>query len=330
MKINYYYRHPKVGFSIGKVYNTIAEEIRKSKSVKEVYMPSQYTKPWDVIRNGRLVKSCSKGIDVNHITGSEHYLLLFLPSKRRIVTVHDLGFYTNHKRSIRTLWKKMLFINTLKLASKIICISEFTKNEIQKIVKLESDNFVVIPNPVSPLFQYKAKVFNKDKPVILHIGTGKNKNLHNTIKAIRNINCSLRIIGKITDETKELLAENNIDYSNAYNLSDLEIVQEYIKCDIVNFPSYYEGFGMPIIEGQATGRVVVTSYISPMKEVAGDGAFFVNPGDIDSMAKTYRKIIEDNASRNKIIHNGLVNVEKYSVKEIADKYLKFYDSLLVS
>ena len=83
---------------------------------------------------------------------------------------------------------------------------------------------------------------------------------------MNGIDCHLRIIGKIDINIQTLLDENKIDYTNAFNLSDNEIIEEYKKCDIVNFPSTHEGFGMPIIEGQAIGRVVLTSDLSPMNQ----------------------------------------------------------------
>ena len=79
-----------------------------------------------------------------------------------------------------------------------------------------------------------------------------------------------RIIGNIDETTKKLLLEKGIEYSCNSNLTHRQIVDEYCKADIINFPSLFEGFGMPIIEGQAIGRVVVTSNIPPMIDIAGD------------------------------------------------------------
>lgn len=175
----------------------------------------------------------------------------------------------------------------------------------------------MIYDPVSPSFTYVPKEINKEEPVILHIGTKVNKNLKNTILALKGLNCHLRIVGEISCEEINSLRDNNVEYSSCANISDEELLEEYRQCDIVNFPSFYEGFGMPIIEGQATGRVVVTSNISPMKDVADGSAILVNPKDIHSMRDGYLEAIKNSAS---YVRKGLINVERFSVENITNQY----------
>ena len=81
------------------------------------------------------------------------------------------------------------------------------------------------------------------------------------------------------------------DYSFASNLSDNDLLKEYQNADIINFPSCHEGFGMPIIEGQAVGRIVVTSNIEPMISVANNGAAICDPYNIESIRNTYIRVI---------------------------------------
>ena len=120
-----------------------------------------------------------------------------------------------------------------------------------------------------------------------HIGTRPHKNLSRTIKALNGIKCKLRIIGEITNKELDLLQKYKTDYSFASNLSDNDLLKEYQNADIINFPSCHEGFGMPIIEGQAVGRIVVTSNIEPMISVANNGAAICDPYNIESIRNTY-------------------------------------------
>ena len=84
---------------------------------------------------------------------------------------------------------------------------------------------------------------------------------------------------------------------------------------------------MPIIEGQAIGRVVVTSNISPMKEIAGDGAVLVDPEDTNSMREGYIEAINNSQ---KYIQQGLENVKRFDVSKIVKHYLELYHTIIES
>lgn len=325
MKILYIYRTEKIGFSIGKVFRPIEQEMKIYGKVDSIKLPFDNYKLNSLIQNIRFVRHHLKKrkYDIIHITGAEHFLLPFLYSYNTVVTVHDLGFYTMQKKSIKRFGKYLLWIKTLKLAKYVTFISDFSQQEALNLVPLK--NYSVIYNPIGSEFQPTTKKFNFQCPNILHIGTKPNKNLFNTIEALKDFPCKLRIIGKLSEEEKEHLQRNQIDYSNAYNLSDQEIIQEYQQCDIVNFPSLYEGFGMPILEGQSIGRVVITSNLSPMKEIANDSAVLVNPTDINSMREGYKKAIEQHE---KYIEKGFENVKRFSIETITRTYFNTYNKLL--
>lgn len=323
MNINYYYRNSQAGFSIRAVFQTIVNEIGKNNTITETYLPSPHAHVKDIILNGIYAKKQQKNNYLNHITGEVHYLLYFLNPQKTIVTVHDIMYYSYLKGIKKKLWK-ILYINPLKRAAHITFISEFAKSQVLKEISLPTEKISVIPNPVDNSFTYTHKVFNASKPRILHIGTLERKNLVRTIQALKGISCHLRIIGKINDEITALLKQCEIEYSNSWNLTHEQIVQEYQQADIINFPSLYEGFGMPIIEGQASGRIVVTSNISPMKEIANDGAILVNPMDKNSLHEAYISIIKNKNLRESIIQKGLVNVQKYTDKTIQNQYLEIY------
>lgn len=265
--------------------------------------------------------------DINHITGDIHFVALFLTKKKTILTVHDIGSVLKGKgiktKTLRFFWFTMPFARV----KYVTVISEFTKKQILEEFKMRQEKVIVIPDCVSPEIKYFEKDFNQEKPNILQIGTKKNKNLLNLIKALEGINCKLTIIGKLTKEQKKLLLKHKIDFENKFNLQYSEIVEAYKNTNIVSFISTYEGFGVPILEAQATGRVVVTSKLSPMTEVAGDGAVFVNPHDVSEIKTAIQTVINDEALRKKIIFKGSENVKKYSAKSIANKYYELYKKM---
>ncbi|MDE5417557.1 glycosyltransferase [Labilibaculum sp. DW002] len=325
--ITFFYRNPKVGFSIGKVFKTITDEMRQNEKMHEVFMPSEGSMPWDLVKNSWFTFKHRNKAGINHITGHIHDVVLGLFGCKIVLTIHDLVFLDNVKNPIKRFYKWLFWLYLpIKLANKVVCISNQTKNNI--LAHIKTDKLFVIENPIDPMFKYLPKEFNKEKPVILHIGTGWNKNLLRVVEALIDIPCHLRIVGKLSVEQNFALKKSGIEYSTIFNISDLEIKEEYVNCDIVSFPSEYEGFGMPIIEGQKTGRVVVTSQIEPLIEVSGDAVEYVKPLDVNSIREGFLSVIKNNDSRNSKIALGQKNVERYAVSKIAEEYKNVYKSII--
>lgn len=329
MKILYIYRNAQMGYSIGKVFKPIEKEVCKYYEVDSIELPSSNYRLIGLYKNIMFVlRYCRKHkYDIIHITGSDFYLIPFLKNKGLVVTVHDLGFYTNQKKNFKTLWIYITRVKTLTLAKRVTFISRKSYLEACKILKFKENQCNIIPNPVDSSFFNISQNYKLNKKIIvLQIGTLPNKNIDRTIKALDGIKCHYRIVGILSNENKKMLEKYNIDYSNVFNLSDEEILKEYIHSDIICFPSLYEGFGMPIVEGQAVGKIVITSNLSPMKEIAGEGsAIFVNPYDVKSI---HEGIIKAMLKPQKIINKGKANAEKYKVNNIVQSYINLYEEIL--
>ena len=313
-----------MGFSVGKVFRPIEIEMGKYAKVDSLELPiANYSFKGLWTNISYLRKHLKKAsYDAVLITGTENYLLPFISSAKKVVVVHDVQSFFNNVSGMRRKLKELMFIKVLSKADKIVSISEQTQNELSAY----GFRSAIIYDPVSPTFTPVNKVFNKECPVVLHIGTNSNKNLHNTILALKGLKCFLRIVGKLSDENIKSLHDNEIEYSSCSNISDEDLLEEYRSCDIVNFPSLYEGFGMPIIEGQATGRVVVTSNISPMKDVAGGASVLVDPHDVLSIRKGYLQAINNG---DKYIEKGLENVKRFTVSSITSQYFNLIKELFV-
>lgn len=325
--ITYFHRNPSSGYSIGKVSRTYISEIEKIENVQHVYMPVSKADLWSILKNIMYAYKYRNSEGINHITGDVYYLAFVLPRKRTIITLHDIGYLENLRGWKHYLYKLFWLYLPFLCAAKIVCISEETKRKVIKQRLCSSDKLLVIPNAVDNSFKHTEYVFNTICPRILCIGTGDNKNLYRTIEALRGIPCHLRIIGIISTALQEHLQLCCIDYSNAHHLSDSEIINEYIESDIVSFVSWYEGFGMPIVEAQAIGRPVLTSNISPMKEIAAKGAVLVDPYNVSDIRKGFISIISNRELRDGIVKEGLRNVEKYTPAYVANEYLQVYYSL---
>lgn len=300
--------------------------MRKYAEVDALYLPVPNYSPKGLWRNIKAARAAikSKQYDIVHITGTENYLIPFIKKTRIVVTVHDICFFTNNWPGFRVFLKYVLFIYTLKFADVVTFISEKSKQETSKIVNLHH-KVVVIDNPIGNDYKYSPKVFKAICPAILHIGTKPNKNLARTIEALKGLNCTLRIVGEVNAEIIERMKDYQINVSIVKNLTDEQIKEEYQKCDIVNFPSLEEGFGMPIIEGQAIGRLVITSNRQPMCVIAGKGAIIVDPEDVKSIRNGYETA---GTVYDEKVLLGLENVKRFGLDKITERYYHIYQDVL--
>lgn len=262
-----------------------------------------------------------------HVTGDVHYVCLF-PFKKMILTVHDVkSILSGSKKEI--FIKKIFWFYIPSLIVKSITVVSFSsKRELVKVIPWAKSKISVIYNPYNPEIKYKPKVFNFNCPKILHLGTKKNKNLENTIKALDGINCELIIIGRLSSSQKELLIKHKISYQNFYDLPFYELVKKYYESDLLSFISTYEGFGMPVIEAQAVGRPVITSNIGVIREISKDSVFYVNPNSYSDMKIGFEKILGDNKLIENLILKGQENAKRFEISQIRSQYIELYKSLV--
>jgi glycosyltransferase involved in cell wall biosynthesis len=209
-------------------------------------------------------------------------------------------------------------------ADVVTVISQKTKDELLRHTRSGRNKIKVVNNFVDPAFTHVPKAFNRETPVFLFIGSTPNKNLDRVLDAIKGMSCRLQIIGKITAGQQELIRNNGLDVHVEYNLKREEVVDRYRNADLVLFPSLYEGFGMLIVEANAVGRPVVTSDLTPMKEVADGSAVLVDPFDTGSIRAGIRKVVGDAALREALVQKGLKNVERFQIGTVVDSYVRLY------
>lgn len=313
-------------FSIENVFSNIESYLKGQYDIQKEYLPEdKYLSLSKFLKN--IFFTLSLRADVIHVTGEIYFCALFTPRKKTIMTIHDFVSLENYKGLFRILDWLLMYYLPVRRCKYITCISGKVYKETIERFPFTRNKLYLIEDSVSDDYRYVPKAFNEKKPVILFIGSLPHKNLDRVIRALEGISCHLDIIGKTTAGQRKVMDKRGVKYSCASGIANEEIIKHYINCDILCFPSLYEGFGMPIIEAQATGRAVVTSNIEPMSSVAGEGACLVDPMDIGAIRESICKIIQDEKYREKLIAQGLENSKKYKSEMIAKKYMNLYKQI---
>jgi len=314
-------------FSIEKLFDALYSHLEKSGAhLGRLELPHTSTGIVSVLRNAWFV--ARRRSKVVHITGDVHYATLLSPFSKTIITIHDcvvLQRGTGFKRLI--LWM-LWFGLPVRLASAIVVISEQTKSELLKTVAVPERKIKIIPNFVDPAFVFSERRFVIDRPRILHIGTTPNKNLSRVVAALRGISCVLVIVGPLPQAVMRELEGGGVHHENFVGIDHAAMTHLYRDADIISFPSTYEGFGMPILEGQAVGRAVLTSDLEPMRGVAGqNGALLVNPQSVDSIREGFLALMRDDLLRARLIAAGRANCRRFTLEGVAADYLDLYRGL---
>lgn len=329
MKVVFVSRSPGTGHSIEMLFRALIRELRNGNRISPSHIAVPYISQglrnvWQNIQFVRRVQP-----SVVHVTGDIHYVVLGRKASQTILTIHDCVLLDrNRQRPLRfMLFKLLWYYLPIRRAAVVTTVSEKTKRELYQYVGKLADKVVVVPNGYDPAFAFKPKPFSTEKPTLLHIGTSPHKNLDRLMEAIEGLPCRLTIVGQLADSEKQKLATRNIDYNQHQHVSQADMIELYERCDIVTFVSLYEGFGMPVLEGQVVGRPVVTSHINPMTAVGGAGACYVDPTDVAHIRRGILRVWQDEPYRNELIRAGRENARQYTIEHIAARYADLYERL---
>jgi glycosyltransferase involved in cell wall biosynthesis len=216
------------------------------------------------------------GFDVLHCPT---YYAPVRPRVPTVVTVHDLAVLRNPEWFppwTRT-YAPRIVPRMIRAAARVIAVSEFTAREIEELLGIPRDRVRVVANGVEPVFTSAGPGAEGD--YVLAVGTLEpRKNLQRTIEAANRVGVELRVVGES--------GWGRVDAGVAWQgrVDDEELARLYRGARCLVYPSYYEGFGIPVLEALACGTPVVTSRGSAMEEVAGDAAVLVDPLDVESIA----------------------------------------------
>jgi glycosyltransferase involved in cell wall biosynthesis len=335
---NTYILYPFFYFIKYSHYKTAVRPIQKNFSIKYEKIPRIIV---DRLWQSPIPKKWVLGkVDVLHSTTYcspiDHYGKL-------IVTVYDLSFLTYphfHTEVNRTHCMQETKKAT-ESAEHIIAISEHGKSELLHFFDIDPDRITVTPLAAHERFKpdkrstYILKKYQIPEHYILSIGTLEpRKNLKTLIIAYLKLSPSLRkrhkliITGKkgwLQSDIEDLINNNPSDIRFLGYVPEEELPSLYSGAMFFVYPSYYEGFGLPIVEAMACGTPVITSNVSSMPEIAGESAIFFNPCSQQELYNAMMLLLQDEGLRIKLSRKGLLQSRKFSWKDTAGKTIKVYE-----
>jgi glycosyltransferase involved in cell wall biosynthesis len=288
------------------------------------------------------------GVDLCHFMNNSAPLRCARPYA---ITIHDasLFLFSQYHPWSRLLALRLLLPQTARRAQAVITVSQASRQELIKTLRLSPEKVHVVHSAASRDFQplrdpeRQARLrqkYNLPAKYVLYVGTIEpRKNLLRLIAAFGRIqadhpDCHLILIGPdgwmmngaLEKETIAANLTGKAHYLGFAPQADLPGL--YSLATLFAFPSLHEGFGLPLLEAMACGAPVLTSDCSAMPEVSGAAAYLVDPNSVESIADGLNDLLNSAARREWHIEQGFARARQFSWEQTAQKTAAVYEHIL--
>ena len=336
----------ELGFFYGYFSKEILEPSRASgiKNLKTVIFKSKFAKR--VVR--KILTIFSKFFSSTY---NLYWQPNFIPNegikaKKVVTTVHDFSFILHsefHPKERIEYFNRYFFKNITK-SDMIITGSEFSKQEIIERLEFDDDKIKVIYHGVDHnLFKiYDDLKIDIDLPkkFIFSVGSIEpRKNLMGLLRAYNELSNDFKSEYKLVlagfkgwqnSEIMELINKNRENIVYLGFISDEELAKVYNLASLFVFASFYEGFGLPVLEAMACATPVICSDSSSIPEVGGDAVLYFNPNDVEEIKNSIEHVLSDEVLQKEMILKGLKRAKEFSWEKSANEHVKVFKEVLGS
>lgn len=265
-----------------------------------------------------------------------------------VVTMHDVIYrtvpecYSPIDRKIYDL----KYGHACRVADRIIAISECTKRDVMHFYGISEDKIDVVYQGCHPSFREEwpdselnelRRRLNLPERYIVQVGTIENrKNLMLTVRALSAVNRDIKLVAigrlrgnykeKVEREASLLGVADRVIFMQNVDFADLPGV--YRNAEVIVYPSRYEGFGLPVLEGLESRRPVVAATGSCLEEAGGDAALYVHPDDSRAMAQAINALTDGSVDIKAMSARGVRHAARFSTDIMVDKIYNIYSRMI--
>lgn len=262
----------------------------------------------------------------------------------QLLTIHDLGFehYRQHTPFLVQQYYRHFTPKYCQKAAKILSVSEFTKQDIIQQYHIQPEKIEVVyngfdaigidekPNSIPSTYINRCS----QQPYFIFVGAiHPRKNVLQILKSFEQFKASTAYTHQLVLIGRDAWMNNEL---NQY-LEQMHYKNDVIKIDVIDrisllhifknatalvYPSWFEGFGIPLIEAMNLGVPIITSNVSALPEIAANAALYVHPSNTDELCNALKKITEDTTLRDTLIKNGKVNAARFNWDTSAKKVVQ--------
>ena len=261
------------------------------------------------------------GIELFHGLSNEMPVGMFHSGIASVVTIHDVAFRTFpdmyqwiDRKIYNAKWQY-----ACNHTDRIIAISECTKRDVLEFYNVPEHKVDVVYQPVNPIYyrpleDIKASGESGKSPYMLYVGTvNSRKNLLGIVKAMelmpKDLQIPLKVVGgggSYKQMVREYITKHRMEHLFEWTetMNNAELQGLYAHAQLMVYPSFYEGFGLPVVEAQLCGCPVVTSNVSSLPEAGGPYALQADPNSPEDICNQMVKLLTDEDFRQAQIKGG--------------------------
>lgn len=285
------------------------------------------------------------GIDLFHGLSNELPLRLHRKGIPSVVTIHDVAFrtFTDMYHAIDRRIYDQKWRYAVNSADRIIAISECTKRDVMRFYDIEEKKIDVVYQPVAPRYYTPIEpspeghsLSGVEGPYMLYVGSvNSRKNLLGIVRAMellpKDIDLPLCIVGGGREYKQEVLryiSDHGMEHRFRWlgELTPSQLHHLYTNASLFIYPSFYEGFGLPVVEAMLSGCPVVTSNVSCLPEAAGPHSLLADPSSVEDIRDKMLSALTDTALRTEMISGSRqFAMEHFHPSVLAKDLMRVYE-----